>query len=57
MKNLNIENDYIRKLNNFMLDEIKDIKNIKILEFGVRKGISTKLFLDCVKKMMENYIL
>ena len=50
MKNLNIENDYIRKLNNFMLDEIKDIKNIKILEFGVRKGISTKLFLDLCKK-------
>ena len=49
MKNLNIENDYIRKLNNFILDEIKDIKNIKILEFGVRKGISTKLFLNLCK--------
>lgn len=49
MKNLNIENDYIRKLNNFMIDEIKDIKNIKILEFGVRKGVSTKLFLDLCK--------
>lgn len=49
MKNLNIENDYIRKLNNFMIEEIKEIKNIKILEFGVRKGVSTKLFLDLCK--------
>ena len=57
MKNLNIENDYIRKLNNFMIDEIKEIKNIKILEFGVRKGVSTKLFLIYAKLIMENSIL
>ena len=50
MKNLSIHNNYYRKLNNFMLDEIKNIKNIKILEFGVRKGISTKMFLNICKK-------
>ena len=46
-ENLNIENDYIRKLN-FMIDEIKDIKNIKIASLEL-KGVSTKLFLDLCK--------
>ena len=44
--NLNIENDYERKLNNFMISEIKHLKNFNILEFGVNKGISTKMFLE-----------
>ena len=35
-----IKNDYIRKLKNFMMNEIQDKENLKILEFGVRKGIS-----------------
>ena len=50
MKNINIKNDYVRKLQNFMMNEIHDIQNIKILEFGVRKGISTKMFLEICKK-------
>lgn len=50
MKNINIKNDYVRKLQNFMMNEILDIQNIKILEFGVRKGISTKMFLEICKK-------
>ena len=59
MKNLNIENDYIRKLNNFMIDEIKDIKNIKILEFENRKGyhkiisIYAKLIMKLILLMLK----
>jgi predicted O-methyltransferase YrrM len=49
MKNFKIQNDYIRKLNNFMMSEIQNIQNIQILEFGVRKGISTKMFLEICK--------
>ncbi len=30
---------------NFILEEIKDIRNIKILELGVREGVSTSMFL------------
>ena len=44
--NLNIENDYERKLVNFMISEIKHLKDFNILEFGVSRGISTKMFLD-----------
>ena len=45
-----IKNDYIRKLKNFMMNEIQDKENLKILEFGVRKGISTKMFLELCNK-------
>ena len=45
-----IKNDYIRKLSNFMMNEIQNKENLKILEFGVRKGISTKMFLELCKK-------
>ena len=43
-------NDHNYKLNSFLYNKIKDINNIKILEFGVRKGISTKLFVDLAEK-------
>ena len=49
MKNLEIKDDYERKLNNFMVHEVDKVKNLKILEFGVRKGISTKIFLNLCK--------
>ena len=49
MKNLEIKNDYERKLHNFMVHEVEKVKNLKILEFGVRKGISTKIFLNLCK--------
>ena len=50
MKDINIKNDYLRKLQNFIISEILDIQNIKILEFGVNKGFSTKMFLEICKK-------
>lgn len=42
-------NDYLYKLEKFLIEDLKKIENINILEFGVRKGVSTKLFLEIVK--------
>ncbi len=49
MSDLDIKNDYYRKLIEFVVPEIKGIKNLDILEFGVRKGISTSIFIDICK--------
>ena len=46
MNDLNLKNDYFRKLTEFVVPEIKDIPNLDILEFGVNKGFSTSIFLD-----------
>ena len=43
--------NYEQKLENFMFSEIRGKKNLTILEFGVRNGISTKVF---VKQCEEN---
>jgi predicted O-methyltransferase YrrM len=43
-------NSYENKLDEFLFKEIKDLKNINILEFGVRFGVSTKKFIDLVEK-------
>ena len=50
MNDLDLKNDYFRKLNEFIVPEIKDTPNLDILEFGVRKGISTSIFLDICRK-------
>ena len=42
-------NDYSYKLKQFLCDDLIKIENPNILEFGVRKGISTKLFLEIAK--------
>ena len=42
--------DYISKINNFMFKEIQHIQNPRFLEFGVKEGRSTKIFLDLCKK-------
>ena len=42
--------NYEYKLHNTISKEIKNYKNVNILEFGVRKGVSTKLFLDHASK-------
>ena len=45
------KDEYIIKLENAFKKELLDINNPQILEFGVRHGQSTKLFLDiCEKK-------
>lgn len=40
----------LQKLNQIISKDIKEIKNINILEFGVDKGISTGFFLSFCKK-------
>ena len=50
MNDLDLKNDYFRKLTEFVVPEIKDTPNLDILEFGVRKGISTSIFLDICRK-------
>jgi predicted O-methyltransferase YrrM len=45
-----MKNEYSNKLDNFLFKEIKDLKDLCIVEFGVREGISTKKFLECCKK-------
>ena len=42
--------DHTRKLSELLNEKLKDKKRMTILEFGVREGISTKLFLDIVEK-------
>ena len=41
---------YEYKLKKFFENELNDISNPKILEFGVREGRSTKILLDYCKK-------
>jgi predicted O-methyltransferase YrrM len=41
--------EYSRKIDSFMFDTIKEIKSPKVLEFGVKEGRSTKMFLDLCK--------
>ena len=49
---MNPDQDYQKKIYNFILENEKDKKNINILEFGVREGRSTKMFLElCAKNV------
>ena len=41
--------EYSHKIDSFMFGTIKEIKNPKVLEFGVKEGRSTKMFLDLCK--------
>lgn len=42
--------DNKHKLYTYLYDKIKNINDIKILEFGVREGVSTKLFVSLAEK-------
>ena len=44
------DRNYHNKLNDFVKEHFENLSNPNILEFGVRKGISTSLFLDVCKK-------
>ena len=46
--------DNNHKLNTYLYDKIKNINNVKILEFGVREGVSTKLFVSLAEKNNGN---
>ena len=43
-------NDYIYKFNSFIGNELISLKDLTILEFGVKEGRSTKIFLQHCKK-------
>ncbi len=43
-------NDYIYKFNSFISKELQFSKDFTILEFGVKEGRSTKIFLEHCKK-------
>lgn len=46
-----MNDEYSKKLDNFLFRNIKDINELKVLEFGVRQGISTKKFIKlCEEK-------
>ncbi len=47
---LNISSLSKNKLSNFIHDNVRNIPNPQILEFGVREGNSTKFFLDLCKQ-------
>ena len=47
--------EYSKKLDSFIFKNIENKKNIKILEFGVRQGISTIKFLQTIKQTMDIY--
>ena len=42
-------NKFGQKISNFIYEHEKNKKNLNILEFGVREGVSTKMFLDLCK--------
>ena len=42
--------EYQYKLKKELIEKIKSIKDIKILELGVQRGVSTKMFLEVCKK-------
>ena len=43
-------NKYEYKIKNFIEDQIRNIQNPSIIEFGVKEGRSTKMFLDLCEK-------
>ena len=49
-KKNNFMNDYIYKFNSFVANELISLKDLTILEFGVKEGRSTKIFLQHCKK-------
>ena len=49
-KNIRSES-YIKKITNFIFENEKNRKNLNILEFGVREGRSTKMFLSMCKNL------
>ena len=42
--------EYDKKLKNFFIEDLKLVNSPKVVEFGVRKGISTKMFIDICEK-------
>ena len=49
-------NNYLKKIKNFIFEFEKNKKNPLILEFGVRQGRSTKMFLEICERNDGNLI-
>ena len=49
-------NDYNNKLDKFLIPLIKNLKEPKIFEMGVRDGISTKKIIDMSIKIINDKI-
>ena len=43
-------NEYEKKIDEFFIKDLRLIKSPKIVEFGVRHGISTKRFIEICEK-------
>ena len=51
-----MKDKYLQKIENAFLDYLSKLKEPQILEFGVRHGQSTELFIDiCVRKQTDLY--
>ena len=46
--------EHTRKFYDFVVQKIKDKTNLNILEFGVRKGVSTGIFLELLERNNGN---
>ena len=54
----NLKNPYFEKLKETFYDDLIKVKNPTILEFGVRQGVSTKMFIEiCESNMGKLYSL
>jgi predicted O-methyltransferase YrrM len=47
---MNEIDEYKKKVKDFIIKDLKLVSSPKIVEFGVRRGISTKMFIDICKK-------
>ena len=45
---MNEIDEYKKKVKDFIIKDLKLVSSPKIVEFGVRRGISTKMFIDIV---------
>ena len=50
LKKINFMTNYNYKINSIIVSQLKSLKNSTILEFGVKEGRSTKIFLQHCKK-------
>ena len=52
----NLKNPYFEKLKETFYDDLIKVKNPTILEFGVRPGVSTKMFIEICESNMPSML-
>ena len=50
------QNSFNQKIRNFIFEKEKNRKNFNILEFGVREGRSTKMFLEMLSNKNDKLV-